>query len=474
MILGRQERIQERITVVHGEVGDLPGSRLLGGEREVAPVPNAAASTAEGVASADSELSPKHSFPLFGRQVALPSSLRALGHRNFRLFWTGHLISLVGNWMQIVARGWLVLELTHSPFWLGMVGFANAVPVLFLSLWAGAVADTVPKRTVVMITQAVSMVMSLLLALLVFTGVVEVWHVLLISVVMGTAFAFDAPTRQALTAELVGKRDLMNAVALNSTIFNGARVIGPTVGALALAWQGPGMAFLLNGLGYIGVLIGLARMDLRGSAKKVVEAGATNRIIDGLRYVRNNSTIATLMLLVSVISIFAFPYAVLMPVFADTVLQVGKGGYGTLMSLAGVGALIGALSLTVQSGRADIKRGRIVMAGAIGLPLFLGIFALSSNYILSLAMLAGVGLTMISINATTNTIIQTTVPDELRGRVSGVFAFLFIGMAPFGNLQAGLVANYFGAPAALFFGSLVCAAVVAAILVRKRKMLDLE
>jgi MFS family permease len=411
---------------------------------------------------------------LFGLNVKLPPSLRALRHRNFRLFWTGYMVSLVGTWMQQVARGWLVLELTHSPFWLGMVGFANAAPVLFLSLWAGEVADRVSKRVLVIWTQILSMLGAFALAVLAFTGVVQVWHVMLISVFMGVLFAFDAPARQAFTVELVGKDDLMNAVALNSAIFNGARVAGPAIGAVALAWQGPALAFFLNGLSFIAVIVGLLRMNMPRFVRAKKTENSLTRIIAGLSYVRHHETISTLMILIVTTSVFAFPYAILMPIFADVILHVGKEGYGTLMAVSGVGSLVGALSLTVQSGRNSIKRGRLIMIGSVGLPLFLGVFAFSQNYLLSLAMLVGVGWTMISVNATINTVIQTSVPDELRGRVSGVFAFLFIGMAPLGNLQSGLIADHFGAPVAIGFGAAVCALVALFLFVRRRKLLSLQ
>ena len=406
--------------------------------------------------------------------LKLPSALRALRHRNFRLFWTGYMISLVGTWMQMVARGWLVLELTHSPFWLGMVGFANALPVLLLSLWAGEIADRVSKRVLVLWTQILSMLATFALAALTLSGVIAVWHVMLVSLFMGVLFAFDAPARQAFTVELVGKEDLLNAVALNSAIFNGARVVGPAIGAVALALQGPGLAFLLNGISFLGVIIGLLRMNLPHFERTKKSEKSFTRIVEGLRYVRRHETISTLMVLVVTSSVFAFPYATLMPIFADAVLNVGKEGYGMLMAVSGVGSLIGALSLAVQSGRNAVQRGRLILIGSIGLPLFLGAFALSENYLLSLAMLAGVGWTMISVNATTNTVIQTTVPDELRGRVSGVFAFLFIGMAPLGNLQSGLIADRFGAPTAVAFGAAVCALVAVAVLIRRRNLFQLQ
>lgn len=414
------------------------------------------------------------SIALFGRNFALPSTLRALGHRNFRLYWSGQLISLVGTWMQTVARGWLVLQLTDSAFWLGMVGLANSLPVLLLSLWAGTLVDKVSKRALIIWTQAISMVTAFVLAALTLTSTVQVWHVVVLSLLLGTVFAFDAPARQSFTVEMVGKSDLMNAVALNSAIFNGARVAGPAIGAVALAWQGPGLAFLLNGFSYLAVLASLFMLKLPRHVRKRDETNSFHRMLEGLRYVRQNQTIGTLMLLIATVSIFAFPYAVLMPIFADKILLVGTGGYGMLMAFSGIGSLIGALSLTVQSGKESIIRGNIIKLGSIGLPIFLGIFALSQSYLLSLSMLIGIGWTMISINATINTIIQTSVPDELRGRVNGVFAFLFIGMAPAGNLQAGILADHLGAPAAVFIGALVCGLVVLYIFWRKRSVFEFK
>lgn len=413
------------------------------------------------------------SFPLFGLRVPLPASMSALRHRNFRLFWTGQLVSLIGTWMQNIARGWLVLELTHSAFWLAMVGFATSLPVLLLSLWAGAIADRVPKRMLVIVTQTISMVMAFVLAFLTWTNTIQVSHLIVVSLILGATFAFDAPTRQAFTVEMVeGKEDLMNAVALNSSIFNGARVLGPAIGAVALAWQGPALAFFLNGLSYIAVIAGLLMMRLPDERKKLTSKSG-HQIMEGLSYVRHNSIIGPLMVLVSVVSVFAFPYATLMPIFADNVLKVGEGGYGMLMAFSGIGALIGALSLTLQSGRSNIHRGRLIMIGAIGLPVALALFSLSGNYVISLISLIGVGWTMISINATINTVVQTNVPDELRGRVNGVFAFLFIGMAPLGNLQAGVIADHFGAPMALLIGAIVCGASAAYLLMRNRQIISM-
>lgn len=421
-----------------------------------------------GMPSAEADVIPRPFISIFAWQVPLPSSLRALRHRNFRLYWMGQLVSLVGTWMQTIARSWLVWDLTHSAFWLGMVGFASSFPVLLLALWGGVLADKISKRTLVIWTQTTMMFTAFVLAALTWAGVVQVWHVIAISLISGMVFAFDAPARQAFTVEMVnGKEDLMNAVALNSAIFNGARVLGPAVGAIALAVAGPAMAFFLNGVSYLAVIAGLAMMKLPPFTRKVDTTSTKERILEGIRYVRHNDTIRTLMLLVAVSSVFAFPYTVLMPIFAD-LLRVGQDGYGVLMALSGVGSLVGAISLAVQSGRESTRRGRTIFFGSVGLPLFLGIFALSRSYLLSLALLIGVGYTMISVNSTINTVIQTNVPDELRGRVNGVYSLLFIGVAPLGNLQAGLIADHFGAPAALFIGALVCALSAAYILLRKR------
>lgn len=441
-------------------------------EADMAVVSLAAGS---GVAASNAQAGtlPRPWFPLFGMQVSLPLAMSALRHRNFRLFWSGQLISLIGTWMQTIARGWLILELTHSPFWLGMVGFANSLPVLLLSLWAGSVIDRVPKRLLVICTQAISMLMAFLLAFLTWTNTIQVWHLIAVSLVLGTVFAFDGPTRQSFTVEMVGgKDDLMNAVALNSSIFNGARVLGPAIGAVALAWQGPALAFFLNGVSYIAVIAGLLMMRLPDERKKVA-AKSGRQIMEGLDFVRHNSIIGPLMIIVAVVSVFAFPYTVLMPIFADNILKVGEGGYGMLMAFSGIGSLIGAISLAFQSGRSNLRRGRLIAIGAVGMPIALGVFALSGNYVLSLVFLIAIGWTMISINATINTVVQTSVPDELRGRVNGVYSFLFVGMAPLGNLQAGIIADHFGAPAALFIGAIVCAACAGYLLIRHRQILSL-
>jgi MFS family permease len=397
----------------------------------------------------------------------LRQSFSALRHRNFRLFWTGQMVSLIGTWTQVIARSWLVYQLAANTgqqgFWLGMVGVASSVPVLVLSLYAGVISDRVSKWRIIVTTQAASMILALILAALTFTGVVQIWHVLAISVLLGVVNAFDAPSRQAFVVEMVGKDDLVNAVALNSTVFNAARVLGPSVAGILLAVVGPAVCFLINGLSYIAVLIGLLMMHLPAFQPMPQTESAWRKLKEGLGYIRGDAVVLALLVLVGVNSFFGMTYSTLAPIFADNVLHAGESGYGLLMGAAGIGALIGALNLAVQSGRSDVRRGRLILFGGGVFSVALAGFALSGNFLLSLVMLAGVGWSMISLNATTNTVIQTSTPDHLRGRVMSVYALLFLGIAPAGSLLAGFLTDLWGAPMALFLNAVICGLTVFAI-----------
>jgi MFS family permease len=390
----------------------------------------------------------------------LRQSFSALRHRNFRLFWTGQMVSLIGTWTQVIARSWLVYQLAANTgqqgFWLGMVGVASSVPVLVLSLYAGVISDRVSKWRIIVTTQAASMILALILAALTFTGVVQIWHVLAISVLLGVVNAFDAPSRQAFVVEMVGKEDLVNAVALNSTVFNAARVLGPSIAGILLAVVGPAVCFLINGLSYIAVLVGLLMMHLPAFVPKPQTESAWRKLKEGLGYIRGDAVVLALLVLVGVNSFFGMTYSTLAPIFADSVLHAGESGYGLLMGAAGIGALIGALNLAVQSGRSEVRRGRLILFGGGVFSVALAGFALSGNFLLSLLMLAGVGWSMISLNATTNTVIQTSTPDHLRGRVMSVYALLFLGIAPAGSLLAGFLTDLWGAPAALFINAVIC------------------
>lgn len=395
----------------------------------------------------------------------------ALRHRNYRLFWTGQIFSLVGTWMQMIARAWLVYELAagtgQEGFWLGMVGLASSLPVLLLSLYAGVIVDRVSKWRILVFTQVGSMLPALLLAALTFTGRIEIWHVLAISLLLGAINAFDAPARQAFVSEMVGKEDLMNAVALNSTVFNLARVLGPAVAGVVLAVVGPALCFLLNGVSYIAVLIGLYRMRLPQAAARPQEGSSWNKLREGMRYIKSEPTVRALLVLVGVNSFFGMSYSTLAPIFADSVLGVGQQGYGLLMAAAGLGALFGAVNLTFQSGQASLRRGRIILIGSALFGLALCGFAFSTVFPLSLALLLATGWAMISQNATSNTVIQTTTPDHLRGRVMSVYALLFLGVAPMGSLLTGFLADLWGAPTAMFLNGVICFA--SALLVWRRQ-----
>jgi len=404
--------------------------------------------------------------------LALPPTFRALRHRNYRLWWSGQLISLTGTWMQTVAQSWLVLQLTNSAFLLGLTGFIGSLPILLLSLWGGVVADRVHKRNLLVATQTTAMLQAFLLAFLTWRGLVRVEHVLVLAAVLGLVSAFDAPTRQAFTVEMVGKEDLMNAIALGSTLFNAARIIGPALAGVLLAIIGTAGCFTLNGVSFLAVIAGLLAMRLPPAPRVATSESALHNLREGLAYVRSNSMVLSLLALVGTTSVFGMPYAVLMPIFAQDVLKMGAQGLGFLTAAAGIGALIGALTLASLSRFG--RKGLLLTAGNLLLPALLAAFAFSRSFPLSLLCLVGVGWAMIAQNTTANTLIQITVPDHLRGRVMSVYTLLFMGMTPLGNLQAGTVASLMGAPFAVGFGAAICALAALLILWRLPQLRRLE
>lgn len=400
----------------------------------------------------------------------LNNTFRSLRHRNFRLFWTGQLVSLVGTWMQSVAQGWLVLTLTDSAFMLGLVSAIGSMPVLFLSLPGGVAADRFDKRRLLIFTQSTAMVLALTLAALTHYGLVRIWQVVLLAAVSGSVFAFDAPSRQAFTIELVGKEDLLNAIALNSAIFNAARIVGPALAGILIGFIGMAGCFFLNGISFLAVIAGLWLIAQERPAPRA-PGSAWREMRDGLSYSWNHPVIRPLVTIVAVFSIFGMPYAMLMPVFAKDILAVGPRGLGFLMTANGVGALAGALGLAAFSRTRG--RGRLVLVAGIVFSLGLAAFSLSKSFILSLALLPLVGWAMVSQTATINTLLQTTVPDGLRGRVMSLFTFVFMGMMPFGSLLGGSTAQRFGAPAALRAGAAVCLGTTILIFWKEREILKL-
>ena len=383
----------------------------------------------------------------------LPSGIaRALRHRNFQLFFGGQLLSLTGTWMQSIAQSWLVYRITGSPVLLGTVGFSGQIPVLFVAPIGGALADRHRRRRIIVITQSSAMVLAFILAALTLTGRVQVWHILTLSALMGVVNAFDIPARQAFLVEMVGREDLMNAIALNSSMFNGARLIGPAVAGILVAGIGEGWCFFANGVSYLAVIAGLLMMRLGRWSPPERSASTLENALEGLSYVRRTAPIRALLLLVGLVSLVAMPYSVLMPVFAETILQSGARGLGVLMGATGMGALLGALFVASRRGVRGL--GKVTAAAAAGFGGSLILFSIARRFWLSAGLLVPTGFCMMLQMACTNTLIQSMVPDRLRGRVMAVYSMMFMGMAPFGALLAGVLAGHVGAPLTVGIGGL--------------------
>ncbi|MBI4542067.1 MAG: MFS transporter [Gemmatimonadetes bacterium] len=389
------------------------------------------------------------------------SPFRSLRHPNFRLFYTGQTISLVGTWMQSVALGWLVLELTDSAFYVGLVSALGTLPVLLFSLPAGVYVDRTNKRRVVAIAQVLLLAAAATLAVLVGTGWVRVWQVAALAAVAGMAAAFEIPARQSFIVELVGKDDLMNAIALNSSAFNATRVIGPAIAGIVISGVGIAACFSLNALSYVAVIAALRRLRLPRYVAPALSSGPWGRFREGVRFALRDRRVAALALMTAILSIFGFPYLVLLPVFARDVLGVGAAGLGFLTSSVGVGALAAALSLAAFGPR--LRKGPLLRWAGPLFGLSLAAFAAVRTYPLALATLAVTGFMLVLENALTNTLLQTIVPDELRGRVMSFYAFVFVGMAPLGSILLGWMASRFGAPTAVALGAGVCVASALAV-----------
>lgn len=384
-----------------------------------------------------------------------PALLRSLRYRNYRLFFTGQLISLIGTWMDTVAEAWLVYRLSHSPLLLGVAAFASQIPVFLLAPIGGLIADRYDRRKILIWTQALSMVQAMILAILTLTHVVTIWHVIVLAAGLGIVNAIDMPTRQAFVVDLVSRDDLMNAIALNSSMFNGARVIGPAVAGIIVAAIGEGWCFFANSVSYIAVIAGLWMMTNGPSAyPRAAHEGALLQIKEGFRFVMGEKPVRALLSLLAVVSLFGMSYSVLMPVFADQVLHAGPRGLGLLMGCAGIGALGGAISLALKK---EVKGlGRWIVLGACGFGVALIIFGQSRMTWLSCAVLLGAGYAMMVQMSSSNTLIQSMVPNHLRGRVMALYTATFMGMAPVGALLSGTLAQHIGASYTVAFGGVAC------------------
>ena len=383
----------------------------------------------------------------------LGTTLRALRHRNFQLFFSGQLVSLVGTWMQSVAQAWLVYRMTGSSLKLGAVGFASQIPVFLVAPFGGIVADRSNRQRLVIATQTASMILAAILAWLTLTNRVREWHIFVLAALLGVVNAFDIPGRQSFLVDMVGKEDLMNAIALNSSMFNGARVIGPAVAGILVARIGEGWCFAVNAISYVAVLTGLFMMKVH-CAPRAESSSPLEDIIEGFQWVNSTKIIRALLTLLGLISLVGMPYTVLMPVFADKILHGGARGLGILMGATGVGALFGALTLASKTGVKGLGRWVAMSCGGFGISLLL--FSSSRYFWLSALLLFPAGYSMMLQMACSNTLIQTMVPDQLRGRVMAVYSMMFMGMAPFGALLGGALADRMGAPLTVALGGVAC------------------
>ncbi|MEN3369682.1 MAG: hypothetical protein V7609_1825 [Verrucomicrobiota bacterium] len=402
--------------------------------------------------------------------ISLRKTFSALKHRNFRLFFSGQIISFTGSWMTTTAQGWLVYQLTGSKALLGIVAAAASAPMLFFATWGGWMADRYPKRSVLLVTQTCWMLLSLAMAALVWTKIVQSWQIIALAILGGVTMAFDMPARQSFVIEMTSREDLMNAISLNSSAFNCARIIGPSVAGFLMAHVGIAMCFFLDGVSFIAVIAGLLLMRLpRRQTTIVSESGPLGQALEGFGYVWTHRRVLTILSLFTVVGIFGWSYSVLMPAFAHDVLHLGANGYGLLMAGSGVGAL--AAALTVAS-VGHILPTRVMALGGVWIfSVALVLFAYNKNLYLGVLLLAIVGFGVVLYFSTSNTVLQSIVPDEMRGRVMGIWTLIFGGMIPLGSLEAGLLADFIGTPATMAIGALICAlaALVTLNVIRRRE-----
>jgi MFS family permease len=382
-----------------------------------------------------------------------PGTFAALRHPNYRLWFFGQLISLFGTWMQTTAQGFLIFELTHSPAYLGFVGFASGVPTWLLTLYGGVVADRVPRRKLIAITQSCMMVLAFVLAALTFLRIVQPWHVLVLASLLGIANSFDAPARQSFVSEMVGPDDLTNAIALNSTMFQAATVVGPATAGITYAMFGPGWCFTVNGISFIAVIGALLAMRLPPHIHRPGTTSVLEELREGTLYIRSQPTIRVLISMVAVSSMFGLSFSTLIPAWSVNVLGGGAEISGLLFSARGAGALLGALFIA-SLGR-NIMRGKLLMAGSLLFPVLLFSLAFSRQLPLSLLLLAGAGVGTILVNNLSNALVQTSTPERLRGRVMGTYIWIFFGCMPLGALWSGIIAGRLGEPAAVMINSAI-------------------
>lgn len=381
---------------------------------------------------------------IYSSQKIIKNNFHALAHKNFRYFWLGQCVSLIGTWMQNVGQSWLVLSLTNSPFLLGLLGAIQFLPITLFSLFAGAIIDKTSKKKILLITQSVSMILAFILALLVFTNNVKYSYILILALILGVVNTIDMPTRQSFTIEIAGKEDLMNAIALNSAVFNLARILGPSIGALLMAYFGAGWCFLLNGISFIAVLYGLFNINIENHfvRKNNPNKNIIKEIKDGLKYIIDNPVLLQTILMVLIVGIFVFNYNILIPVFAKSTLHGGEKTYGNLMAALGIGSLCGAMTVSVKS-KAGPK-SKTMFISSIMISVMFILISFTSNYYVSIILIVLAGIFNIAFSTTANSTLQMKSKDEYRGRVMSVYSLVFAGATPIGNLFVGGMADKTG------------------------------
>jgi MFS family permease len=417
---------------------------------------------------------PRVPADLQGQQVRVPTAhvtlrhtFRALRHRNYRLFFYGQLVSLIGTWMQQTAMSWLVYDLTGSKFLLGAITAVGSAPMMVFSIWGGILADKYPKRSILLVTQIFEMIFAFILTAIVWSNAATPTLIMVIAALNGIALGFEMPARQAFTVEMTSREDLLNAISLNSSIFNGARIVGPSIAGLLIGSVGTAACFFLNALSFVAVIGGYLLMNVPRKTAPAKDARAAHPL-SGVKYALTNRRVRTILALFGVIGIFGWSYVVLMPAFARDVLGMGPNGYGVLMSASGIGALVGALGVATYGDRIaprNMALGGIWMFSASVIAL-----ALTSNFVLALVLLFVSGLGMLLFFSTSNTVLQTIVPDSMRGRIMGVWSLIFGAMIPIGSPESGAVADWLGTRYSLAFGAIICAiaGLVALIAIRRR------
>ncbi len=378
----------------------------------------------------------------------------ALYERDYRLFFIGQTISLVGTWMQQTALGWLVYSITKSSFYLGLLGVATSLPVLFFSLFGGVFADRFNKRNILITTQALSIIPALMLAFLTDFHAIGVWTILIVAALLGTVNSLDIPVRQSYMIEIAGRENLLNAVALNSTAFHGARVFGPSIAGLIIGFHGMSACFYLNAISFVPVIYLLCRISNRGKPREGSHDGVFTGIKGGIKFILGERRILFIILTISIFSLFGIPYAQLMPVFADKVYGVGPIGLGYMMSCVGAGSVLAGIIIAFR--RDIINKLLFMSVTGFLFPVSLLAFTIIDNFYLALVFLAVIGFNLVGFLATANSYIQLSVPDSFRGRVMSVFAMMFLGMAPFGAALTGATAEIIGIKTTILSTAIVC------------------